>query len=91
MILTVDTTDKNYHDLVQFVDKVIVDGVQIKNCVYVDTVTGKYVTYTDPLRVVNGESLTEEKYAGKIEVTFKGISQDTINYYLNEINNKIQD
>mgnify|MGYP003528963127 CR=1 FL=1 len=89
MILTVDKSDMNYTSLVLLVDSVIVDGIPIKNCVYVDTVSGKYICYTDPLRVVNGRSLTEEKYAGKIEVTFKG-SQDLIDYYLDEINNKIQ-
>ena len=101
MILTVDESNVNYTDLVKLVDLVIVDGVPIKNCVYVDTVTGQYITYNDPLRVVNGglrsvrnetsESLTEEKYASKIEVTFKGLSQGTIKYYLNGINNKIQE
>lgn len=89
MILTTDEYDVNYSELVQLVDLVIVEGTPIKDCVYVDTVLGKYICYTDPLRVVNGRSLTEEKYAGKIEVTFKG-SQDLIDYYLDEINNKIQ-
>ena len=90
MILTVDEFDVNYTDLVKLVDLVIVDGVPIKNCVYVDTVTGKYVCYTTPLCVVNGESLTEEKYADSIEVTFKG-SQEIIDYYLLYSNSKIQD
>ena len=100
MILTVDEFDVNYTDLVKLVDLVIVDGTPLKNCVYVDTISGKYICYTTPLRVANGglrfvrnetsESLTEEKYAGKIEVTFKELPQDTINYYLNEMNNKIQ-
>ena len=90
MILTIDESDVNYTDLVQLVDLVIVDGTPVKNCVYVDTITGKYICYTTPLRVVNGRSLTEEKYASKIEVTFRELSQDTINYYLNGMNNKIQ-
>ena len=90
MILTVDESDADYSDLVKFVDLVIVDGTPVKNCVYVDTVLGKYITYTNPLRAVNGRSLTEEKYADSIEVTFKGLPQDTINYYLNGMNNKIQ-
>ena len=75
MILTVDTTDKNYHDLVQFVDKVIIDGIQIKNCVYVDTVSGNYICYTDPLSVINGETLTESKRSNNIKITFKDLPQ----------------
>ena len=71
MILTVDESDVNYTDLVKLVDLVMIDGIPIKNCVYVDTVSGKYIVHTEPLQVVKGELLTEEKYSNNIEVTFK--------------------
>lgn len=84
MILTTDEYDVNYSELVQLVDLVIVEGTPIKDCVYVDTVLGKYIVHTRPLQVVKGELLTETKYSNNIEITYKG-SPQVINYYLNEI------
>lgn len=86
MILTVDESDVDYSELVKLVDLVIVDGTPIKNCVYVDTISGKYIVHTQPLQVVKGELVTETKHSNNIEVTFKG-SPQVVNYYLNEINN----
>lgn len=70
MKLHADPKHQNYHEVVNFADKVRVDGAELKHCIFVDTEAGLATVVTQPLKV-DGDMLATHDVKGKVEIDFR--------------------
>lgn len=71
MKLTANKNEPHYHDCVLYVDKVFLDGAEIKNCISLDTTAGSLVRTKLPLQADTNGDIETETLFGKVSLTWK--------------------
>lgn len=74
MRLSAEPNHPNYHDVVNFVTDILVDGAIRKTCVSIDTVKNEAVCFTQPFKVINGVAQTHV-IKGKIDIIWRSFAK----------------
>ncbi len=71
MKITADTTHPDYHDVVHFIDWILIDGVRMQNIVHADLEAGEATVFTQPLRADEEGFMVTHQVRGKITIVWK--------------------
>lgn len=70
MKISADQKHPDYHEVVHFIDAILINGVRTNQCVHVDTAKNEATVITQPVKPVNGMVPTHV-VRGEIEILWR--------------------
>lgn len=74
MKISANYSNPDYHEVVNFIDTITVDGIPVKHCISIDTDKNEAVCFIQPMRLVDG-NIPTHVIEGKIDIIWLSVTE----------------